>query len=111
MAADRSAGTTAALHVDVVYLGIEQQFQRTVQLAAGATVRDAIDASGVLAEVAELRNRPLDTGVFNRVVPLDATLDDGDRVEIYRPLTVDPKAARRVRAEVRRRRKQRTGGG
>jgi len=69
----------------------------------GATVRMAIKASGVLQAFPEIdlaRNR---VGVYARLVTLDTPLRDGDRVEIYRPLRVDPKEARRMRAEARRR--------
>lgn len=93
------------LRVEVVFLGDRQQFRRTVELSASATVGDAIHASDVLAQVPELAREILDVGVFNRHVGPDTPLRDGDRVEIYRPLTIDPKQARRVRAEVRRRRK------
>jgi putative ubiquitin-RnfH superfamily antitoxin RatB of RatAB toxin-antitoxin module len=68
----------------------------SLNLPAGSTVRDAVDASG-LAE----RHPQLDlgvVGVFGRRVAPDARLADGDRVEVYRPLQNDPKEARRRRA-------------
>jgi putative ubiquitin-RnfH superfamily antitoxin RatB of RatAB toxin-antitoxin module len=73
-------------------------------LPAGATVADAIAASGVLDRRPELAAAPPDVGIWGRACALAQRLEDGDRVEFYRPLTVDPKHARRVRAEVRRRR-------
>ena len=93
------------LRVTVVYATPEETWERTVVLAVGATLADAVAASGVLEAHAELQARELDLGVYNRSRPGAHPLRDGDRVEIYRPLTVDPKEARRVRAEVRRRRK------
>ena len=67
----------------------------TVRLPAGATVRDAIAASGV----AERHEVDLDAvGVFGRRVAADTRLADGDRVEVYRPLLLDPKEQRRRRA-------------
>lgn len=74
-----------------------------IELASGATVRDAIVASGLLALEPRLDLAALSVGVWNRSVGLDAPLADGDRVEVYRPLTLDPKEARRLRAEARRR--------
>jgi putative ubiquitin-RnfH superfamily antitoxin RatB of RatAB toxin-antitoxin module len=66
-------------------------------LPAGACVLQALRASGVLRLVpdAELAKVPL--GIWGRPARLDAALRQGDRVEIYRPLQVDPKLARRER--------------
>jgi putative ubiquitin-RnfH superfamily antitoxin RatB of RatAB toxin-antitoxin module len=75
-----------------------------VTLPAGATVADAIRASGVLGRRPEMAAAVPDVGIWGRACALAQHLEDGDRVELYRPLTVDPKEARRVRAEVRRRR-------
>lgn len=60
-----------------------------VKLPAGATVRDALRACGLPGSA---------FGVFGKVVGADTRLKDGDRVEIYRPLTADPKEQRRQRA-------------
>jgi uncharacterized protein len=79
--------------------------QEVVALAlpAGTTVAAAIAASGLVArhgiDLAAMR-----AGVHGRLVGVDDVLADGDRVDILRPLVVDPKAARRLRAEVRLRR-------
>jgi len=87
------------ISVEVVYALPEKQYQRVVTLEEGSTVEQAIVASGLL----ELR-RDIDlsrnkVGVFSRAVKLDDTLQEGDRVEIYRPLIADPKELRRQRAE------------
>ena len=68
---------------------------RSVSLPAGATVRDALAASGFEGHA---------VGIFGKRVDLDHRLADGDRVEIYRPLAMDPKEARRQRALKRKRR-------
>ena len=60
-----------------------------VKLSAGATVRDALSAASMKASA---------FGVFGKVVSADTRLKDGDRVEIYRPLTADAKEQRRRRA-------------
>lgn len=81
--------------VEVVYAAAKQADAVSVRLPAGATVRDAVTASGI----AERRAVDLDAvGVFGRRVAADTRLADGDRVEIYRPLLVDPKEQRRQRA-------------
>lgn len=94
----------ADVRVTVVYCAPGCEDIREVTLPAGATVGDAIGAAGVLGRRPEIGMAPPDVGVWGRSCALTQRLEDGDRVEIYRPLTVDPKAARRVRAEVRRRR-------
>ena len=66
-----------------------------VALAAGMTALDAVTASGLLEEFPELAGRRLDLGVFGQVVPPSRVLVDGERVEIYRPLRIDPRETRR----------------
>ena len=70
----------------------------SVELPAGATVRDALAAAGLQFD---LKN----VGIFGKRATLDQPLSPGDRVEIYRPLALDPKEARRRRA-----RRKRVGG-
>lgn len=71
----------------------------------GATVRDAIEAAHVRARRPELQDA-IDTGIWGRRCSLDQLLADGDRVEIYRPLIIDPMEGRRARAELRRKAKR-----
>jgi putative ubiquitin-RnfH superfamily antitoxin RatB of RatAB toxin-antitoxin module len=92
------------LRVTVVYCAPGCEDLTEVTLPAAATVADAIAASGVLDRRPEVAATPPDVGIWGRACALTQRLEDGDRVELYRPLTVDPKEARRVRAEVRRRR-------
>lgn len=87
------------IRVEVVYALPERQYVRQVKLAAGSNVEQAILASGLL----ELRN-DIDlasnkVGIYSRPAKLSDALNDGDRVEIYRPLIADPKELRRQRAE------------
>jgi hypothetical protein len=70
----------------------------SVELPAGATLRDALAASGF-----ELDPGKQAFGIFGRRAALDDALAEGDRVEIYRPLALDPKEARRRRATKKRR--------
>lgn len=96
---------TVHLRVSVVYVRPGRSFERALRLPAPATVGDAIDASGIRLEVAELAGARLEVGVFSQPRRLTDRLWDGDRVEIYRPLRIDPKEARRIRVAVQRRRK------
>lgn len=90
------AGLTIA--VEVAYAEPRRQFLRRIEVPAAATVADAILASGVERECG-IDASALGVGVWSRPAARDARLRDGDRVELYRPLRVDPKEARRRRAE------------
>ena len=68
-----------------------------VQLPEGATVRDAVLASGWRAAAQGQDASALETGIWGRRCPLEQAVRDGDRVEVYRPLLADPKVARRER--------------
>jgi putative ubiquitin-RnfH superfamily antitoxin RatB of RatAB toxin-antitoxin module len=67
-----------------------------------STVRDAITRSGVLSDFPEIDLDSAAVGIFGERANLDDALEENDRVEIYRPLTVDPKEARRRRARKKR---------
>ena len=85
------------LKIEVVYCprpgDCEQVF---LSLAEGASVLDAVTASG-LCQRHGLPAQSVETGIWGRKQPPQAVLRDGDRVELYRPLRVDPKEARRLR--------------
>lgn len=66
-------------------------------LDAEATVEQALKASGWLAELTPKAVHSLEVGVWGSTVPLSHVLRQDDRVELYRPLKVDPKVARRER--------------
>lgn len=85
------------IEVEVAYAEPQRQFLRRITLPAGATVADAIAASGLETEL-RIDVSKLAVGVWSKPVVRDAPLTSGDRVELYRPLTVDPKEARRRRA-------------
>ncbi|WP_284973244.1 RnfH family protein [Atlantibacter hermannii] len=89
----------AKITVEVAYALPEKQYLRRVTLEAGATVEQAINASGLLALRTDIDLAKNKLGVYSRPVKLTDALSDGDRVEIYRPLIADPKELRRQRAE------------
>ena len=68
-----------------------------LSLPEGTTVRAAIDASGLRARHPDIDLSAQAVGVWSKRRALDDVLRDLDRVELYRPLTVDPKEARRLR--------------
>ena len=95
----------APIRVRVAYALPTEQRVVSVDLPAGSTARDAVRASGLAPGILDSRPAGWSLGVFGRVVPGDQLLRDGDRVEIYRPLLLDPREARRrAAAEPRRRR-------
>jgi putative ubiquitin-RnfH superfamily antitoxin RatB of RatAB toxin-antitoxin module len=89
---------TDELVVEVVYAAAPHRVARvSLKLPPGATVAQALRASGIIASLSEQELDRLQAGVWGRVVPGSTPLRPGDRVELYRPLTVDPKEARRLR--------------
>ena len=85
--------------VEVVYALPEKQYQLAVKLPEGSTVEQAIQASGVLELRRDIDLSENKVGIFSRPVKLGDEVQDGDRIEIYRPLIADPKELRRQRAE------------
>ncbi|VVE16670.1 RnfH family protein [Pandoraea anhela] len=85
--------------VEVCYALPNAQTMIPVTLPIGATMRDAIERSGVLQRFPELDIARMKAGVFGKVRALDAAVDAGDRIEIYRALKADPKLARQRRVE------------
>jgi hypothetical protein len=91
--------STASISVEVIYALPAEQPLMQVQVPEGATVEDAIRASGVLDAFPEIDLDRNKVGIFSKLVKLDEKVRDRDRVEIYRPLIADPKEVRRKRAE------------
>ncbi|MGJ3492986.1 hypothetical protein PsalN5692_03251 [Piscirickettsia salmonis] len=90
------------MNVEVVY-GASTDEQELIKLDlenSQATVLMALEQSGVLVKH-QIAADTLECGVWNRQVKLDHLLQEGDRVEIYRALLIDPKEARRLRAAKR----------
>ncbi|GAA4881188.1 RnfH family protein [Ferrimonas pelagia] len=85
--------------VEVVYALPERAFLRTVTVPVGASVEQAIRASGVLVLHPEIDLTQQKVGIFSRTVKLSQPLQAGERVEIYRPLLADPREVRKRRAE------------
>lgn len=88
----------ASIRVEVVYLAPGVTFRRELTLDEGSTVADALAhplvEDGLPAGVREATS----VGIHSHPAALTRSLHDGDRVELYRPLQVDPKDARRRRA-------------
>lgn len=85
--------------VEVVYALPEKQYLLKVRVAEGTTVEQVITKSGILELRTDIDLSKNKVGIFSRPVKLTDTVNEGDRVEIYRPLIADPKELRRQRAE------------
>ncbi|MFT7243627.1 MAG: putative ubiquitin-RnfH superfamily antitoxin RatB of RatAB toxin-antitoxin module [Candidatus Azotimanducaceae bacterium] len=89
---------TVEIVVEVVYVTQSRQFLKTLTLAAGTKVDQSIEASGLFVEFPELESTRPSIGIYGKKVSGEQALKDGDRVEVYRPLEIDPMQARRNRA-------------
>ncbi len=93
------------LHVTVAYSdGPRRLWQEDVQVPAGATLADALAASGLLQAHPEVQGLPV--GIWGRKEVMGTPLRERDRIEVYRPLRCDPKEARRIRYKQRKERLQ-----
>jgi putative ubiquitin-RnfH superfamily antitoxin RatB of RatAB toxin-antitoxin module len=93
-----SAEGGVPLNVQVSYSPAPREVDTvSLQLHLGSTVTDALRASGLLERHGLSLDEHLSVGVWTKLRPLDSLLRENDRIEIYRPLKVDPKEARRQR--------------
>ena len=97
--ADRQvpASSPVSITVEVVYISETRQFLKSLQVPLDSTVMEVIELSGLMLEFPHLNLSSV--GVYGKLVSLEAPLQAFDRVEIYRPLLVNPKEARRQRAK------------
>lgn len=87
------------ISVEIVYALPEQQLIITIQIPERSSIENAIQTSGILQRFPEIDLNMNKVGIFGKLAKLETSLRDMDRIEIYRPLIVDPKAVRRNRAE------------
>ena len=86
------------MQITVAYATPDKQVELPLELDQGSTIEQALEASGIYALFPEIDRANLQVGVFSKKAKLTDILSENDRVEIYRPLQVDPKEARRLRA-------------
>ena len=85
--------------VEVAYASTINYKLIKVTLEEGASVKDAILASGMLSHYPEIDLNKQKVGIFSKPCQLQDRIKANDRIEIYRPLTIDPKEARRAKAK------------
>ena len=85
------------IEVELAYVSPTRQYLKAFQVKAGTQAKALMVLADLTAEFPELAEQIWEVGVFSQRVSLDYRLDTGDRLEVYRPLTVDPKSARKHR--------------
>jgi putative ubiquitin-RnfH superfamily antitoxin RatB of RatAB toxin-antitoxin module len=86
------------LNIEVCYALADKQEIVRLRLPEGATLGQALEASGLLAKYPDIDLKKNKFGIYAKLSKADAVLRDHDRVEIYRPLIADPKEVRKQRA-------------
>jgi len=86
-----------SINIEVAYALPDKQWLIPLQVSFGTTVERAIKRSGILLQCPEIDLRQCVVGIFSKKVPLHSIVRDGDRIEIYRKLLMDPKEARKAK--------------
>jgi putative ubiquitin-RnfH superfamily antitoxin RatB of RatAB toxin-antitoxin module len=84
--------------VQIIFANQQHFWRKTIQIAEHSSVREAIEASGVLKQFSEINLAVNKVGIFNELVSLNHEVLENDRIEIYRSLLNDPKELRKKRA-------------
>ncbi|MDX1347584.1 MAG: RnfH family protein [Thiomicrorhabdus chilensis] len=89
------------MRIEVAYALPDEQFLFEQEVEEGCTIEQALKTSKLLEEFPDLNIDKV--GIFGRLMPVDTPLREGDRIEVYRPLKVDPRERRRQQVEDERR--------
>lgn len=87
-----------SIKIEVAYARPDRQEVVGLTMPAGSTLRQAIEASGLLQRYPDIDLAKAKVGIFGKLGKMDTVLRERDRVEIYRPLIADPKEVRKQRA-------------
>ncbi|HYE37559.1 RnfH family protein [Methylocaldum sp.] len=85
------------MHIGVCYAEADRQVWMRLEVPENSLVEEAIRQSGILKRFPEIDLAKHKVGIFGKLVKLDSPVKDGDRIEIYRPITADPKTVKRRR--------------
>jgi putative ubiquitin-RnfH superfamily antitoxin RatB of RatAB toxin-antitoxin module len=83
------------MKVAIVYAMPGKHAWINIEMPEGSTVAQAIERSGILNRFPEINLETQKVGVFGKIAALDTVIEEGARIEIYRPITVDPKTVKR----------------
>jgi putative ubiquitin-RnfH superfamily antitoxin RatB of RatAB toxin-antitoxin module len=86
------------INIEVAYVSKDRQFYKALLVPAGTRLLESLSLSGLLTVCPELDSAAIVAGIYGKKADNDQVLREGDRVEVYRPLEIDPKQARRERA-------------
>ena len=85
------------MNVGVCYAEVDRQLWMRLEVPDDSTIEQAINLSGVLTLYPAINLSSQKVGIFGKISPLDTTVKEGDRVEIYRQITADPQTVQRRR--------------
>lgn len=83
------------MNVGVAYASRFKQVWLTLDVPEGSTVRQAIELSGLLQQFPDIDLAEQKVGVFGKITKLESPVEEGTRIEIYRPITADPEMVER----------------
>ncbi len=92
---------TAFLQIEVAYALPHIQVLKKFNVPTDCTVEQAIILSGIIDQFPDIDLTRNKLGIFGKRIHLDTRLQLHDRIEIYRSLVIDPKDARRIRAQAK----------
>ncbi|MCL7422484.1 MAG: RnfH family protein [Methylobacter sp.] len=87
------------MNVGVCYAQADKQLWMRLEVPENSTIEEIIRLSGILIQYPEIDLSMQKVGIFGKIAKLDVTVQEGDRVEIYRQITADPKQVKRRRIE------------
>ena len=83
------------MNVGIAYADKFKQTWLKLEVPDGSTIKEALEFSGLLRQFPDIDLENQAVGIFGKISKLDTKVVDGDRVEIYRPITADPETVER----------------
>lgn len=86
------------MKIEIAYATLHKQRILLVDVEPGTMAEQAVKLSSIIESFPEIDMNHLKLGIFGKAIKSDHILEEGDRIEIYRPLVADPKEVRRQKA-------------
>ncbi len=83
------------MNVGIAYAKADRQVWLKIDVPEGSTIREVIEKSGILNQFPEIDLKKNKVGIFGKTAKLETKVEEGQRVEIYRSITCDPKTVQR----------------